>query len=271
MLVEHQRIRFTPIDGGVTSVAQRLTFDDGTDVFAKLHEREPADLLPAQRRGLEWLTEAGAPVPRVWCGTETLLVTRWLSSGEPTAAGASALGAALARTHRAGASAWGAEWAGYVGSVAVDNSPSTRPWADWFRNRLTTLLTRCVITGNLDDADAAIVNAALSRIPDADDEPVSRLHGDLRTANLHWDAAGDGWFIDPSAHGGHRETDLSTLALDEPPHLESIIAGYESVWPLEPGWRERQGLHQLYPLLVDVAAFGSSARDRLMTIARRYR
>lgn len=53
--------------------------------------------------------------------------------------------------------------------------------------------------------------------------------------------------IDPAAHGGHRETDLAMLALFGCPHLDEVIAGYESVRPLWGGWRGRIALHQLYP------------------------
>ena len=62
--------------------------------------------------------------------------------------------------------------------------------------------------------------------------------------------------IDPAAHGGHRETDLAMLALFGCPFLEMIFEGYQSHHRLRDGWRERIGLHQLYPLLAHVALFG---------------
>ena len=62
--------------------------------------------------------------------------------------------------------------------------------------------------------------------------------------------------IDPAAHGGHRETDLAMLALFGCPYLEEILAGYQSVRSLRDGWRDRVGLHQLYPLLAHVVLFG---------------
>ena len=62
--------------------------------------------------------------------------------------------------------------------------------------------------------------------------------------------------IDPAAHGGHRETDLAMLALFGCPYLDEVLAGYQSVRPLREGWRDRVGLHQLYPLLAHVVLFG---------------
>ena len=35
-----------------------------------------------------------------------------------------------------------------------------------------------------------------------------------------------------------------------------MLAGYQAVNPLCPGWAARVGLHQLFPLLVHVTLFG---------------
>jgi fructosamine-3-kinase len=35
-----------------------------------------------------------------------------------------------------------------------------------------------------------------------------------------------------------------------------VIDGYQSQRPLRDGWRDRVGLHQLYPLLAHVVLFG---------------
>jgi fructosamine-3-kinase len=62
--------------------------------------------------------------------------------------------------------------------------------------------------------------------------------------------------IDPSAHGGHRETDLAMLALFGMPQQARVLASYEETTPLAEGWQERQPLHQLFPLLVHAALMG---------------
>ena len=72
-------------------------------------------------------------------------------------------------------------------------------------------------------------------------------------------AAADGrpWLIDPAAHGGHRELDLSMLRLFGS-ISERTLAAYEEVEPLADGWRDRVGLWQLQPLLVHAILFGGS-------------
>jgi fructosamine-3-kinase len=82
-------------------------------------------------------------------------------------------------------------------------------------------------------------------------------------------SGGTGYLVDPAAQGGHRETDLATLALfGGAPHLDEIIEGYQEVWPLADGWAGRVPLHQLHLLLVHTALFGASYRTAVMSAVR---
>jgi fructosamine-3-kinase len=84
-----------------------------------------------------------------------------------------------------------------------------------------------------------------------------------------WSATGTGYLVDPAAHGGHRETDLATLALwGGVPYLDRILAGYQEVWPLAEGWRARVPLHQLHLLLVHTALFGGGYRTAVLSAIR---
>ncbi|WP_238559454.1 fructosamine kinase family protein [Mycobacterium liflandii] len=101
---------------------------------------------------------------------------------------------------------------------------------------------------------------------DDDDRP-ARLHGDLWGDNVMWTPDGV-VLIDPAAHAGHRESDLAMLALFGCAHYEAILAGYQQLRPLRPGWRGRIGLHQLYPLLAHVVLFGGGHVQRTDVVAR---
>jgi len=66
-------------------------------------------------------------------------------------------------------------------------------------------------------------------------------------------------------------TDLAMLALFGAPHLDAILAGYESASTHLPGgWRDLIGLHQLHPLLVHAVLFGGSYGAQAAAVARRY-
>jgi len=131
--------------------------------------------------------------------------------------------------------------------------------------------------------------------PAGEDQP-AHLHGDLWSGNVLWTARANGAeavlidpatrdlsfssscvakraqdlvprsgpgapqveavLIDPAAHGGHRECDLAMLALFGAPFLGEILAGYQQVHPLAPGWQGRIELHQLYPVAVHAVLFG---------------
>jgi fructosamine-3-kinase len=283
VFLTHQRIRETPVPGGDICDAARLTLDDGNSLFAKswpgsATEPVPDGFFAAEARGLSWLREAGgAPVPEVLIALPTVLAMEWVDPAAPTPRAAERLGRDLAATHRAGSPAFGAPWPGYIGRLPLDATPADDGWPGWFAAaRLRPYLRRSADRGALAPDDVALVDRVVDRIVDlagpAGGESPARLHGDLWPGNLLW--SGDGgradrvWLVDPAAQGGHRETDLATLALfGGAPHLERILAAYHEAWPLADGWPARRPLHQLHLLLVHTALFGAAYRDAVRAAA----
>lgn len=277
-LIEHQRVRTTPVKASdfampmttprpCRATAQRLTFDDGSHLFAKLAEHAPPDYLAAEVNGLRWLREATpATVPLLYAD-DRLLVEPWIESAEPTREHAEALGRELAAMHDAGADRFGAPWHGYIGETFLDNEPAGETWAEWYAaKRIEPYLKPSRDNGALDAADVAAIEALAARLPElaGPEEPPSRTHGDLWWGNVHWGEE-QAWLIDPAAHGGHRETDLANLRMwGGVPMFEAIIAGYTEVHALEAGWEARVPLHQLFPLLVHTTLFGRPYRDQLL-------
>jgi fructosamine-3-kinase len=268
----HQRIRETPVGGGSVSTASRLTLDDGASLFTKTWPSGPAPegFFQAEANGLAWLRKAGAPVPEVLVTLPGMIALEWIEPGEPTRAAAEQLGRDLAALHRAGAETFGASWAGYIGPLPLDNTPSAQEWGPWFaERRLLPYLRQSADSGALTAAEVQAVEQIMTTISAyGGSEPPARTHGDLWPGNVQWGHDGQAWLIDPAAHGGHRETDLAELALfGGTPHLATTLAAYEEVYPLADGWHDRVPIHQLHLLLVHTAAFGATYRSAVSAAA----
>lgn len=261
--------------------------------FVKRRADAPEGFFAAEAAGLAWLAEAavdgGAPVVEVLGVARHEIRLRRLPPGRPTAAAAEALGRGLARTHRRGAPAFGsaapaAAGRGWIGPlplpVDVDpgpDGPAGSRWGAFFAAHRVLPYLRLARDASAVDADGArAVDRVCDRLAAGEQdltgppEPVARLHGDLWSGNVLWTPDG-AVLIDPSAHGGHRESDLAMLALFGAPHLDRVLAGYRATWPLAEGWPRRVALHQLFPLLVHAVLFGSGYGETAVRVARAYR
>jgi fructosamine-3-kinase len=235
------------------------TLDDGRDVVVKRGD------VAAEAAGLRWLAEPGAvAVPEVLDADGTVLVTTAVPRGSASRPAAEAFGRSLAALHAAGAPAFGAPPPGgptgaWIGEAPMRNVPHDGPWLDWYlADRVQPYLRTAVDRGALSASAASRIEGAALR--PGPEEPPARLHGDLWSGNVLW-SDDRAWVIDPAAHGGHRETDLAMLALFGCPHLETVLAAYDEAAPLADGWRDRVGLHQLFPLLVHATLFGGGYGD----------
>lgn len=239
----------------------------------------PAGFFEAEAAGLRWLgepeTSGGARVVRVASVRPGRIELERIRETRASAEAARAFGAALAVTHAAGAPAFGAPPDGWDGPLFIGKRPlpiaHDTSWGRFYaRDRVWPYLEIAVDAGSVTADQLPVIREAVERVESGafdDDEPPARIHGDLWTGNLLWDASG-GVLIDPAAHGGHRETDLAMLALFGAPHLDEIVAGYDAARPLRPGWPDRVPLHQLHPLAVHAAGYGPSYGRALTDAAR---
>ncbi|MBX6371071.1 MAG: fructosamine kinase family protein [Acidothermus sp.] len=255
-----------PVFGGDICEAREGRAPDGRRVFVKTLREAPPDFFEAEARGLAWLrVPGGPPVPRVLVVTKNTLVLEWVQRGSPTPAAAREFGRRLATLHSSGASFFGAEKDGYIGTLRLPNTRADS-WPEFYvRNRILPFL------GGLSSAESGVIEDVCAVFEElaGPSEPPARIHGDLWSGNVLWSQDGQAWLVDAAAaHGGHRETDLAMLMLFGAPFLQEILAGYEEVTPLAPGWRDRVPLHQLHPLLVHATLFGGSYRRQVVAAAR---
>ena len=268
------------------------------NVFVKRGDPRTSSL-EGEAAALRWLAEAepvgGMPVVAVVSSSPIELVEARVAVGIPSAVAAERVGVALAVSHAAGAPWWGAPPAGWEGSylIAASVTPTVsehdapRTWGAFFAEwRIMAYTRQALDTNAMNREEAMLVERVAMRLANGDfDAPqpalvsaaghdVARIHGDLWSGNLLWDADPanrvGAVLIDPMAHGGHAETDLAMLALFGCPFLDRIIAAYDEASPLAEGWRDRVRLHQLAPLLHHCALFGRSYARSALAAARLY-
>ncbi|WP_199433879.1 fructosamine kinase family protein [Qaidamihabitans albus] len=256
-----------------------VSLSGGGQVVAKRGAGEGA--ARAEAAGLGWLAEYGdVPLPAVHGYDHEWLVIDYVAPGAPGERAAEAFGRGLAALHLRGAPAFGAPPPGgpvdaWMGLAPMRNERHDN-WPDFYaRHRIEPYVRTCTDSGLLTTGQAAVFDEVCARLPElaGAPEPPARLHGDAWSGNVHWAQDGRAWLIDPAAHGGHRETDLAMLRLFGTPLLDRILGAYaeaatDAGAPLSPGWRDRTGLHQLFPLLMHAAVFGGGYARQALAAAR---
>jgi fructosamine-3-kinase len=247
--------------------------------FVKSHSGAPAGFFACEAAGLRWLSsvDGGVPCAQVVSVDETSLTLRRLESAAPSPDAARQFGGRLAVTHDAGGPEFGAgpdgwDGPGFFGPLSQPLPMSLRRhrrWGEFYAEERLAPMAELAAAG-LDASTRSAIDSVAARCRagdfDDDDRP-ARLHGDLWSGNVMWTPDGV-VLIDPAAHAGHRETDVAMLDLFGCPHLAAVLDGYQRVRPLKAGWRNRIGLHQLFPLLAHVVLFGGGYARQTAAAAR---
>ena len=248
------------VGGGCINEAVRIPTTEGTTLFVKLNAADRLAMFEAEAEGLQALADCGAlRVPRP-LGSGTAGGRAWLAleylSLEGTGGGAR-LGEGLAQQHRCTARAFGWHRDNTIGAT-----PQPNAWDDdwvrfWRERRLgfqLDLAARQGYGGELQRLGERLL-AALDVFFD-DHRPVpSLLHGDLWGGNWGVLASGEPVLFDPAVYYGDREADIAMTELFGG-FGRDFRAAYEAAWPLDPGYRVRRTLYNLYHILNHLNLFG---------------
>jgi fructosamine-3-kinase len=230
--------------GGDLSQLFRLSLQDGGTIIAKHGATavEEAAMLRA-------ITASGAPAPHVHAAEgEWLLMEEIAHDGGVHTAWPDLVGA-LGQLHAVRENRYGWHAGHCFGPVRIENGWSGTWPSFWAERRL-----RCHLPHLPADLARRVERLAerIDVILPARPAAVL-LHGDLWGGNILVSGGKVRALIDPACYYGDREVDAAMLSLfDRPPTF------FFDALALDRGWRERQPVYRLWPLLVHLRLFGRS-------------
>lgn len=245
--------------GGCINRGLSLIGADGRRFFTKLNNIEKLEMFEAEADGLRELAATGAirvPTPLVSGsgGKQAFLVMEWLDlggRGRPEQ-----LGRQLARLHRHSQAEFGWWRDNHIGATPQQNAPLP-DWIDFYRERrLRPQLERArhnAMPRRLSQRGERLLARLEGFFPGYRPAP-SLLHGDLWGGN-HGYVDGAPALFDPAVYFGDREAELAMTELFGG-YPEAFYAAYREAWPLDPGYRVRKRLYNLYHVLNHFNLFG---------------
>lgn len=261
-----------PVHGGDINQAQKITFESGNIAFLKWNERAPEHMFEAESKGLKLLRSANTKliIPEVLDQSENYLLLDWIAEGGGTPDSSYRFGAELAKLHRSSHSFFGLDHDNFIGRLKQSNTNHSS-WPDFFAlERIEPQIKMGVESGKLTRSVLREVEKLYTKLGSIfpGEEP-ALLHGDLWSGNFMFTRSGGTSMYDPAIYYGHREMDLAMTRLFGG-FPADFYNGYNKQFPLEPGFKERVTLCNLYPILVHANLFGGSYCRQAENIIKNY-
>jgi fructosamine-3-kinase len=247
------------VGGGCINQAQRIEYGDAV-YFVKLNTAAQLDMFAAEAEGLSELRACEAlriPKPVCWGGNGQ---AAWLVMENLELGGrgdAAALGEGLAALHRITRDRFGWHRDNTIGSTQQVNTPAD-DWIDFYRER--RLRFQFELAGRRGGGARLLSRGerlldGFHTLFDGYTPVPSLLHGDLWSGNYAYTRAGEPAIFDPAVYFGDREADLAMTELFGG-FGGGFYAAYENAWPVDPGYRTRKTLYNLYHILNHFNLFG---------------
>lgn len=264
------------VGGGCISQSAKLRTTHG-EFFLKWNPSTAPDLFVREAEGLTELRLAAQKelvIPRVILAAEGgewpgFIILEFLATGYSPHQ-EEKLGTGLAVLHHAQDKQFGFYQDNYCGSTLQKNEWHSN-WIDFFiRNRLMFLLDLIHTGRGFDKSDLKVFDRLIQKLPQwlPASSRASLIHGDLWSGNYLYTIKGPA-LIDPAAYFADREMELSMMSLFGG-FSGSIWSAYQSAFPLEPGWKERIQIYQLYHLLNHYYLFGGSYGHQSLSLAKKF-
>lgn len=262
----HQRL-----SGGCINESYRLFCSTGATLFVKFHHNPPADFFSREAAGLVALGATHTvSVPRVLKVDRHFLLLQDLQPVAPNSHYWQTLGVQLARLHKIPQQQFGFATDNYCGTTPQRNPLMADGHQFFAQYRLQFQADRAVKNQLLESAIRKRVDRLCDKLEALIPvQPASLIHGDLWSGNVHISPEGEPVLIDPACYYGWAEAELAMTQLfgGFPP---AFYAAYEQENPLQPGWRERLPIYNLYHLLNHLNLFGSGYLGQVVSTLAKY-
>jgi fructosamine-3-kinase len=267
--------RASSLSGGSINSAFRMDTNAG-EFFMKYNRASayPA-MFETEAQGLSLLHDAQEiRVPAVIAqgddGSNTFIILEYIDAAPMKDDFWEGFGRRLAALHRHAGPYFGLDHDNYIGSLRQFNDKHHR-WPGFFREqRLMVQMEMAARSGLLPAHTRRAFESLFSRLDDIfPDEPPCLIHGDLWSGNYMVDDKGEACIIDPAVYYGSREMDIGMSQLFGT-FASGFYEAYNEAWPMEPGWRERTEICNLYPLMVHVNLFGAGYLGSVEGILRKF-
>ncbi|MEX0995149.1 MAG: fructosamine kinase family protein [Balneolaceae bacterium] len=268
-----------PVAGGSINRAAKLHTDQGV-LFLKWNESADPDMFGKEVRGLRLLRNAETDLilPKVLSYNDQkgsspgYLLMKFISSDgwENHQNAPAEFGKQLARLHQHSAKEFGLDHDNYIGLLPQSNQ--THPsWTKFFiHERIEPQLKRALENDVLNSSSMQHWKNLAARLNELFPKASpSLLHGDLWSGNYFFNSEGKAVLIDPAVYYGHPEMELSFTRMFGG-FSSAFYDAYQSVSTLEPGFKDRVPVYNLYPLLVHANLFGGHYARQVTSFLQRY-
>lgn len=265
-------VRSAALSGGCINDTRRLYFANDATLVLKQNPSAPATMFQQEAIGLQALSQTTTMrVPEVHAVGEQFLLLEDLGAASPRSNYWPTLGTQLAQLHAKQMPQFGFTHDNYCGLTLQVNPECDNGWEFFAQHRIGSLTRRAEARGLLNSEEVATLMDIASRLDQLVPEmPAVLIHGDLWSGNIHSDHAGMPALIDPACYWGWAEAELAmTLLFGEFP--DAFYAAYSESSSLDPGWRDRAPLYNLYHLLNHLLLFGDSYRLQIQGICKRFK
>lgn len=265
-----------PIHGGDINQAFWLQTSQG-DLFAKFNAAHFLPMMQAEVTSLDWIDKTHTircPKPlavgefenQAWLVMEFLPI----SGGRQNELARGQLIAKMHQQLRQEHSAFGWFEDNFIGKTRQKNAWHTN-WASFYgEQRLRPQLELAQQHGapkQLFEQGQTLINQ-LDCWFESYQPVASLLHGDLWAGNSDFLQNGTPVIFDPASYFGDRETDIAMTELFGGYSAE-FYRGYNQVFPLDAGYRDRKDLYNLYHILNHFNLFGAGYLTQAQTMIKR--